>query len=157
MKKLKLSQNKVALVDDCYYPMLKTLGKWCIQSSNYAATRHRGKLILLHRLIWEWKYGFIPKGKTIDHINRNALNNQLSNLRLATPTQQVLNIKKKSNNTSGYRGVFWSKKARKWFVQFKFNGKLYYGGLFRNKKQAAIQYLRLVEEIVPNAKDWINA
>jgi hypothetical protein len=47
----------------------------------------------------------------VDHIDRNPLNNQISNLRLATYTENNRNISKKKNNTSGFIGV--SKKVNK--------------------------------------------
>ncbi len=38
----------------------------------------------VHRLIWETFKGEIPNGLTVDHIDKNVQNNDLSNLRLLT-------------------------------------------------------------------------
>ena len=54
MKRIPLTKGQVALVDARFYPMLMTLGKWCVQSKRYAATRHRGRLLLMHDLIMTW-------------------------------------------------------------------------------------------------------
>lgn len=45
----------------------------------------------LHIMMWETFYGEIPKGYVIDHIDGNRLNNKLSNLRLVTQSENVLN------------------------------------------------------------------
>lgn len=49
-------------------------------------TLHRGGMrrqVKLHRIVWIAANGAIPKGKVIDHINRNRADNRLCNLRLA--------------------------------------------------------------------------
>ena len=54
----------------------------------------------------------IPKGMTIDHIDRDKLNNQRSNLRAASQRLQTYNMCKRSSNTSGYAGVLFRKDGR---------------------------------------------
>ena len=39
---------------------------------------------LIHRLVWETYCGPVPEGMTIDHIDANKLNNNISNLQLLT-------------------------------------------------------------------------
>ena len=38
----------------------------------------------LHRAVWEYHFGEIPKDRVIDHINRDRSDNRIENLRLAT-------------------------------------------------------------------------
>lgn len=45
----------------------------------------------LHKIIWEAFNGEIPKNGIIDHIDGNRQNNKLSNLRLVTQSQNILN------------------------------------------------------------------
>lgn len=42
-----------------------------------------------HRLVWYCFKGEIPRGKVVDHIDNNSLNNDLDNLQLLTPTENT--------------------------------------------------------------------
>jgi len=86
-----------------------------------------------------------PVGMQIDHINRNALDNRRSNLRICTPTENYRNRSTHSNNTSGTTGVI--KNQGKWVVMIGTGGKNKYLGTFRNiedaiavRKEAEIKY-----------------
>lgn len=50
-------------------------------SNGYWKITIDGKVYGVHRLLWEQANGPIPQGYVIDHIDRNPLNNDLSNLR----------------------------------------------------------------------------
>jgi hypothetical protein len=140
MKQVSITKGKFAIVDDKYYRLLVLIGSWCLQSNNYAATRFRGKLWLMHDLIMFLEDGPLPPGKEIDHKNRNGLDNRLCNLRYASTSQNSANKLKRSDNTSGYKGVFWHKKAKKWMAQVKYEGVTHYIGLFTSKYEAAQAY-----------------
>ena len=88
------------------------------------------KNYMLHRLVWIYHYGDIPDGMQIDHIDGNPLNNQIENLRLATPSQNQQNSKIRSNNTSGIKGIRWYERSKKWKVQICINGKYKFIGYF---------------------------
>ena len=66
------------------------------------------KIIKLHRFIMG-----DPPGMVVDHFDGNRLNNQKSNLRICTIQQNNMNAKKTTRNTSGYRGVSFSKGNKK--------------------------------------------
>lgn len=94
------------------------------------------KSYLAHRLAWLWVTGEMPTLR-IDHQDLNKSNNKFKNLRLATGSQNVLNVGLKSNNTSGIKGVYWKKKLSKWFASININGKQTHLGYFADKEDAA--------------------
>lgn len=69
-----------------------------------------------HRLAWLYVHGEWPPHH-IDHINRNPLDNRIANLRRATNAQNAMNTKLSSNNRSGYKGIWWSARMKKWGAQ----------------------------------------
>lgn len=81
-----------------------------------------------------------PEGMEVDHSDNNGLNNQKSNLRIATHWQNLANRALQKNNTSGYRGVSWSKQAKKWWAQIYVDSKTVHLGLFDDVKEAARAY-----------------
>jgi hypothetical protein len=74
-----------------------------------------------HRLAWLYVYSEFPK-EYIDHINGSRSDNRICNLREATYQQNAFNQKMSSRNTSGVKGVHWSKADSAWII--KINGKL---------------------------------
>lgn len=71
---------------------------------------------LAHRLAWFYVRGAWPAHHT-DHIDLDRQNNALGNLREATASQNVANTRQRRCNTSGAKGVYWSKIRRKWIAQ----------------------------------------
>jgi hypothetical protein len=100
------------------------------------------KLYALHRLAYYYVTGIDPEEKEIDHTNGNGLDNRFDNVRLATHNQNGKNQKKPKNNTSGFKGVSWHKKDKKWYAQIRVNNKLIYLGCYNNKFYAALVYAR---------------
>ncbi len=59
----------------------------------YVKMQINGKLFTLHRIIWAWHNGKIPKGRVIDHINNDRNDNRIENLRAATEKENASNRK----------------------------------------------------------------
>ncbi len=53
----------------------------CLDNKSYGA----------HRLAWLYRYGDIPKGLQIDHINGKRHDNRIVNLRAVTPQENLQN------------------------------------------------------------------
>lgn len=140
MKKIKLTQNKFALVDDSDFEKVNQF-KWYAnkQRGIYYALRKglEGKIYKMHQQIM----GNYPENKPlIDHIDRDGLNNQRNNLRFATYQENGMNRKIGINNKSGFKGVSWNKRQKKWQVITKLNGKSINLGEFKEINDAAQAY-----------------
>lgn len=90
---------------------------------------------LIHRLIMK-----PPKGVEIDHIDGNRLNNQKSNLRFATSSQNKINRGARKDNKSGYKGVSWHKQNKNWTARLMINGKYQHLGSFKDISEAVQVY-----------------
>lgn len=105
-----------------------------------------GRLYKAHRIIWAMANGYWPE-KQIDHINGDPSDNRLPNLREATKSQNMMNIKKIKSNTSGFKGVGWSKSSQKWRAYIVANGVHYHLGLFETKEDAAQAYAQAAKKL----------
>lgn len=59
-----------------------------------------------------------------------------------------------SNNTSGYNGVYFNRKAQKWAAQISFKGKTYYLGSFEKIEDAARARKNAEDRIYGEFLDW---
>ena len=92
-----------------------------LSGDGYLHTTINGKKYKNHRIIFMYYHGYLPE--FIDHIDNNRLNNHIENLREATIAQNNRNAKTPNTNTSGVKGVSWSKAANKWLVRIHINDK----------------------------------
>lgn len=77
----------------------------------------------------------------IDHKNCLPGENQRSNLREATKSQNMANTHRRSNNTSGFKGVSWDKVNRKWIARIRVPGGKYLNlGRFQDPARANAAY-----------------
>lgn len=117
-----------------------------IDSNGYNKIPFCGRNWLAHRFAWLFATGEDPGVYTIDHINRNRGDNRFENLRLATPGQQNGNQPLKSNNTSGFRGVYWNKAQKKWRARLQGKDGDKFLGSFAVKEEAVAAYRKAAAE-----------
>jgi len=133
MKKIKLTQNKFALVDDEDFDWLNE-NKW-FYDGRYAARwtggRKNAVKVYLHRIVKDWFAVSTSPKIQIDHIDRDKLNNQKNNLRSCTHNENLHNYIKHKDNTSEYKGVCFNERKGKWMVRIKNN----FLGYFDNKSR----------------------
>lgn len=87
------------------------------------------KYFRLHRVVWALAYGAWPESE-IDHIDGDRLNNDLANLRAATPSENHRNQKRSRSNRSGHTGVNWYKAYSKWRAYISSEGRVVHLGYF---------------------------
>ena len=134
-----LTRGQVAIVDASDYEWLNQWN-WCALERKssvgkfYALRRDGNKIVLMHV--------FITGETGRDHKNGNGLDNRRSNLRKATPSQNMHNTDKPSTNTSGYKGV-WLHSPGKWRSRIEIEGKRINSPLFSTPEAAAEFYISL--------------
>lgn len=140
MKYIQLSKGYSAMVDDDSYAELNQY-KWYYHNG-YAVrevdVQKRGirvrKRYHMHREINK-----TPKGLFTDHIDHNRLNNQRSNLRTVTTSQNEMN-KTKNRGISKYKGVYRCNRSNKWRAGIVVLKKTIYLGRYDNEIDAAKAY-----------------
>lgn len=90
---------------------------------------------LAHRLVIFYVTGAWPE-VFVDHANRDRQDNRFCNLRQATNAENMRNANIQKNNTSGVRGVSWSKAANKWVARIKAGGRYQHLGCFEDFEEA---------------------
>lgn len=77
-----------------------------------------------HVLAYQLAYGDVPDGMEVDHECGNPRCIEPEHLRAATRKQNSENLVHLSkSNTSGYRGVYWSKSHNYWIAKIVHYGK----------------------------------
>jgi hypothetical protein len=140
MKIITLSQGQVTLVDDeDYENLIKHV--WCAavgRSGNFRAVRtgkvcdgeRKDKRIYMSREIMN-----PPHNLVVDHADGNTLNNQRSNLRIASISENNRN----NHSPKSFIGAF-ENSCGNWTVRIRVDGKKLNLGTYRSKKEAAIVY-----------------
>jgi len=129
-----------AIIDDDDYDKIKNY-KWFLDRLGYAEASHHnineadGKRggIKMHHLIMNSK-----KGQTIDHKNRNKLDNRKENLRFCTKQQNRWNTEFKKKRPSGYIGVIQRKIGFEAVINI--NKKYIVIGRYKTAEEAAIAF-----------------
>lgn len=106
-----------------------------VATTNWKPRLKKSVTELVHRLAM----GDIPEGMVVDHIDCDKLNNDTSNLRVVSQSQNCYRSRRKSN-TSGFRGVSWNKRTKKWKASIERVGKQYHIGLYDDLQEAAKAY-----------------
>lgn len=141
-----LSDNYVAVVDDndpkrpwkySWHAVKRRRSDGTVRAV-YAARNHyrpdgKRRLLLLHRYL----LGVTDSKIEVDHKDGNTLDDRRKNLRKATDLQTAQNAGRRSDNTSGIKGVNWSKEHSKWAVRIQVGNKRLFIGLFGTLEKAA--------------------
>jgi len=107
-----------------------------LKTNGYRQIQFKREKWFANRLVYYMHHGIDPLKNQVDHINRNRLDNRIENLRLVTPSQNLMNSGSYKNNTSGFKGVYWDKSKKEWRALIIVNGKRKHLGNFINKEDA---------------------
>lgn len=123
------------MVDDEDFESLSKF-RWISDNKKctFYALRISPDRIYMHREI----IGVKNSKVSVDHIDRNGLNNQKSNLRACSQSENIRNSKLSKNNTTGFKGVMLHKKSGKFMAYIRHNYKMYNLGLFLTPQEASI-------------------
>jgi hypothetical protein len=132
-----LTQGKVTIIDDGDDALVSG-HRWCARRTKcgdgnrvkwYAVSSRGGRTIYMHRLLMG------EPASEVDHRDGDGLNNQRTNLRLASRQQNQVNSGPRSGR---FKGVRW--KANRWQAEIKINYRLIYLGRFVDEEDAARAY-----------------
>ncbi len=124
-REIPLTRGVFAVVDVEDYDLLMARGPWHAargRCGGFYAERTEGARITKHRVTM---HEVIAGRKWMDHINGDSLDNRKSNLRPATHKENVRNRGPQRNNKSGYKGVVWHTKTRKWHARICVDGRTF--------------------------------
>ncbi|MCW3678793.1 HNH endonuclease [Burkholderia cenocepacia] len=99
-----------------------------------------------HILAWALYYGAWPS-QEIDHRDRNPQNNKIRNLRLSTRSQNTCNQGLLARNTTGFKGVSYHKRRRRYVARIALHGKPMHLGYFTTAKAAHAAYSAAAKEL----------
>jgi hypothetical protein len=103
--------------------------------NGYVSIAINNRKYYAHRLAWFYMKGEWPIN-SVDHADMGTSNNAFANLREATQSQNMRNIRHPRNNTSGVKGVYWNSAAGRWCASFHIHRKHIHIGLFDSIEEA---------------------
>jgi len=142
------------------YKVWTAMKQRCSNSNNKSYDRYGGRGIFVcsewenYIVFKEWALSEYKEGLSIDRIDNNK-GYSPDNCRWVDMKVQARNTCKiRKNNTSGYRGVCFSKKDNRWISTIRINNKNIFLGNFTDKLEAAKAYDNYV--IANNLEHTIN-
>lgn len=134
-----LSQGYVAIVDAADAERVLA-HKWSAEP--------RGKTVYALRQVrrpgggWmkQRLHTFLTGYAKTDHANGDGLDNRRANLREATATENNRNRRRRSDNTSGFKGVTWRKDRNQWRAHIMVSGHQHSLGAYATAEEAARAY-----------------
>lgn len=99
-----------------------------------------------HRLAFLYMTGRWPVAE-VDHRNCDRADNRWANLREATHAQNCRNTGPRATNTSGFMGVRWHARGRRWQARIHVDGREIYLGLFDTPEAAHAAYCAAAHQL----------
>ena len=110
----------------------------CLNGNGYWQVSVDRVVYNAHRLVFLYLDGELPPRQfQVDHVDRDKTNNRRGNLRLATRSQNAVNVPTRRTNTSGVTNVHWDARHKKWQVRGRVSGRRTTFGLYDSLAAAA--------------------
>ncbi len=147
--RIPLSRGQYAIVNQSDHAWLSQWiwqAHWNSCTKSYYAVRsqrlergRKGKKITvwMHREILSLAYKDLRRG---DHISGDTLNNTRANLRIVDLNQNAQNARRRTDNTSGQKGVHWFSNTQKWCARIQVNKRRIALGHFISYDDAVLAY-----------------
>lgn len=145
-----LTQNKVAIVDAADYETVNQwpwFAYWSKDAKTFYAARQRSVSEVGNKCRLITMYAFIFGQKSPDHADHNGLNNTRRNLRPASRSQNSYNRRRRSDNSSGFKGVHLESATGKYIAQVSGPERREWLGRFNVAEEAARAYDRRAFEL----------
>lgn len=129
--------TREALIDTEKLELIRSFpNSWMLHGRNYVkheqTKRTVKQRVFLHRII-----ASPPPDKYVDHINGNPLDNRNVNLRVCSHSENLQNqTRRRSDNSSGHRGVYYNKRQGVWGASCCVNNKRTHLGFFATRDDA---------------------
>lgn len=140
-----LTRGFIALVDKQYAVVVNQF-RWCEHSGYAERTAKLNKkqiTVKMHRFIMELHLGrVLNRNEEVDHIHQNKLDNRISELRIATLSQNRMNRTMYRNNKSGFKGVYQERHSGNWTASIRINRKTIHLGTFSTPELAYEAYCK---------------
>lgn len=135
MKSIRLTQNKITLVDNEDFKELNEFS-WYYHQGRACRKPHKVKgkrkgFIWMHREIMKPSIDM-----TVDHLNGDALDNRKQNLRVCTKSQNQWNAKIRKDSSTGVKGVTFHKIKKKFIARIQVKGERIIIGNFNTLEEA---------------------
>lgn len=134
-----------------FYRWGKTTALGTLNAGGYVIISLFGWTFRAHRLAWLYVNGVWPS-ELIDHINGSRIDNRIANLREVSDAVNCQNLRApKSHNRSGFLGVLWCPKSKKWLARITVAGKAQVIGRYADPEQASASYWEAKKRLHPGA------
>jgi len=138
MKELPLTNDGVTLVDGEDFEFSSQWNWRSLPKGHIIRyTKRKGECFYFHKKILKFNYGYLGE---VDHKNRIPWDNRKANLRPADKYQNAMNHGLQSNNTSGYKGVYYNTGKRKYYARIYVRTVCIFLGCFTTPIEAAKAY-----------------
>jgi hypothetical protein len=140
MIEIPLSRGLVALVDDADADAVRAVGKWYANPSDRAFYARKNFQVRPGQWVSVRMHTFLTGWPLVDHRNGDGLDNRRANLRPTSPAGNGQNKGLRTDNASGYKGVYWHTQSRRWRGQIYVDGRSVHLGSFGDPITAASAY-----------------